>query len=414
MIGLMLAAAALQHAPPVADMQRKECTEALCGTSELRPFLRKLAGARRGREPVRIIQIGDSHTAADQITGGWRALLQARYGDGGRGVLAPGRPYQGYLTRSVTVSQAGSWTVDAIFGPSYHAAGAPRGLSQYSFTATIPGATFALRSDRGTPFDRLEVCALKGPNAGALQLSIGATSVEWDLNANQAEPDCRRIDAEPSTTAAVTLVRGNATITSWSTSRQSEGGVILSNLGTVGAQFIHFGRTDDAVLARELRQYRPDLIVIAFGTNEAFRPRFVAAEYEASLAASLRRIRRLAPDVPILVLGAPDSATKQPGLMANAVPESDPCGADTAWRPTAALDQVQAIQRRAALAMGAAFWDWSLRMGGRCVSVDWANQSPPQMRGDRVHFTTPGAAQVAQLLDQDIAHAADLADGEPR
>ena len=53
---------------------------------------------------------------------------------------------------------------------------------------------------------------------------------------------------------------GPVTITSWATFRDS-GGVVLSNVGVVGSQLVHFARNDDAVLAEELRSYRPDLIV---------------------------------------------------------------------------------------------------------------------------------------------------------
>lgn len=48
-----------------------------------------LAGKLRnaGRAPVSIVQLGDSHTAADLFSGELRRLLQARYGDGGIGLV---------------------------------------------------------------------------------------------------------------------------------------------------------------------------------------------------------------------------------------------------------------------------------------------------------------------------------------
>lgn len=48
-----------------------------------------LAGKLRnaGRAPVAIVQLGDSHTAADLFSGELRRLLQARYGDGGIGLV---------------------------------------------------------------------------------------------------------------------------------------------------------------------------------------------------------------------------------------------------------------------------------------------------------------------------------------
>ena len=37
---------------------------------------------------LNILQIGDSHTAGRKFTGAWRSAWQARYGSGGRGIMA--------------------------------------------------------------------------------------------------------------------------------------------------------------------------------------------------------------------------------------------------------------------------------------------------------------------------------------
>jgi lysophospholipase L1-like esterase len=398
------------------------CTATLCDAERLRPVADRLARAGSGGEPVRIVQIGDSHTAGDQITGSWRTLLQTRYGSGGRGVLPPGRPYAGYLTRGVTAGQSDGWSVNGIFGSAYRPAGAPPiGLSGYSLTNTRPAAAMTIAADGPAQlFDRFTVCALERPGAGTLTLAAGAVVQSWPLAAPRDAGACRTIDLDaPVSAASVSVATGTATITSWATERRGQGGVILSNLGTVGAQSIHLARTDDAVVANELRTYAPDLIVLAFGTNEAFWPGFTPAGYEATLRADVARLRRLAPGVPILLLGAPDSATRTPSLMTLNGLVSAPCGAAAAvlpgamvqplptaassgWRPTAALASVQAIQRRAAHDLGLAYWDWARAMGGRCTAHRWVADPTPLMRGDHVHFTSRGGAAIAQALQGDL------------
>lgn len=380
------------------------CIGGLCDAERLRPFLEKLATARSAPEPVRILQIGDSHTAGDQITGSWRTLLQTRYGRAGRGALPPGRPYAGYLTRDITAGQSIGWSVNGIFGAAWSPNSNVRlGLSGYSLTSTQPGATLTLSADNGRNFDRLTVCALSGPGQGSLQLSLGAAVVSWPLDGAQNGSRCRTLDGNgEATIASATVLDGPVTITSWSTERRAGGGVILSNLGTVGAQFMHFGRTDDRVVATELAVYRPDLIVVAYGTNEAFRPGFSASAYEATLRADLTRLKRLAPGVPMLLVGAPDSATKLPALQSGESGTSSPCASGGEWRPTAALASVQAVQRRQAKAFGIAYWDWAQRMGGRCVADGWTQGSTPMMRGDHVHFTSRGGAEIARLLQADL------------
>lgn len=395
-----LMAAMLQLAAPAP------CTQALCDADRLAPVFAKLKEARRTGRTVRILQIGDSHTAADQVTGSWRTLLQARFGRGGRGVLPPGRPYAGYLTRDITATQSGPWTTSGIFGAAWHPGGGPLGLTGYTLSTALPGATIGLRADRAElGFDRFTVCALTGPDAGSVSLTIGGMQKLWSLTAPVAGSDCTTLTSPlPVSSAGVTVNQGPVTLTSWATETRQTGGVTLSNLGTVGAQLLHYDRTDDAVVARELAEYHPDLIVVAFGTNEAFYPRFTAAGYDAQLQASLRRLQRLAPGVPLLLIGAPDSATKLPSLQAGTAGVSLPCG-DGEWRPTAALATVQSIQRARAHQLGLAYWDWSQRMGGRCTATDWATQVPPLMRGDRVHFTSPGAARIAGWLEADLEAA---------
>lgn len=398
------------------------CTATLCDAERLRPVAERLTRPRTGGEPVRIVQIGDSHTAGDQITGSWRTLLQTRYGSGGRGVLPPGRPYAGYLTRGVTVSQSDGWSVNGIFGSAYRPAGAPPiGLSGYSLTNTRPGAAMTIAADNPAQmFDRFTVCGLERPGAGTLMLSAGAVVQSWSLTATRDGGACRTIDLDaPVSAASVLVASGTATITSWATERRGQNGVILSNLGTVGAQFVHAGRTDDAVVANELRTYAPDLIVLAFGTNEAFWPGFTPAGYDATLRAGVARLRRLAPGVPILLLGAPDSATRTPSLMTLGGLASAACGttapvqpgamvqplptaASSGWRPTAALASVQAIQRRVAHDLGLAWWDWAQAMGGRCTAHRWVADPAPLMRGDHVHFTSRGGAAIAQALQADL------------
>src|SRR3989344_5596179 len=82
------------------------CPEGICGVEALEGGFEALRTAEigQGERPVHILQIGDSHTAGDRITGALRARMQARFGAGGRGVLPPGVPYAGYGPMQVEVT----------------------------------------------------------------------------------------------------------------------------------------------------------------------------------------------------------------------------------------------------------------------------------------------------------------------
>ena len=394
--------AALAAAQPAAA---SGCTGSLCNAEALAPFFSRLTAFRAaGSGPVHIIQLGDSHTAGDMITQPLRDALQLGYGHGGRGVLPPGRPYPGYLTWGVTASQSGSWTVSSIFGRGYSAAGGrPVGLTGYTQTSSSGGSALGLTSDdEANRFDRLTVCALKEPGAGAVTLRIGARQERWTLDSPRRDVECRSLDSAVLVSAASLTTEDSRTVsvTSFATFRKA-GGVALSNLGVSGSQLVHQSRQHDAVVRAELRAYRPQLIVLAFGTNEGFSPRFDAAAYEADLRNQIARIRRLAGgDVPMLIVGVPDAATRNPAVAANAG-AGRACG-DGAFTP-GALALVRERQRRVARALNIAFWDWQQAMGGACSAVSWTSRG--LMRGDLVHFTRTGGEQIGRLMFRDLATA---------
>jgi len=392
------------------------CTETLCYEENLAPFFERLASSERGSgTPVHILQIGDSHTAGDNITNGWREELRSRYGHGGRGVLAAGRPYNGYLTWGVTASQTSGWEVNSIFGRGYANYGPPLGLSGFSQTARAEGEMLGISADApDQSFDRIIICAISQPGAGTLTMRLGFETERFELDGPEQRTICQTMDSDfPQLGASVTTEDDRiVTVTSFATMRQ-EGGVVLSNLGVSGSQLIHVGRSTEEVATAELAAFAPDLLVIAFGTNEGFSQQLTAAGFESDLRAQVSRLRRLAGrDIPILLIGAPDANTRNRGLADNAgtpAPCPDPAGVNSGARPwytPTLLAELRDRQRRVARDMELAFWDWDAAMGGRCSAHRWRNREPALMRGDHVHFNQTGGARIGQMLFADLERAA--------
>ena len=375
---LLAAAQAAAALPPVRPgLERREALAAVH---------RKLRGGAR----VNILQLGDSHTSADAISNGLRVPLQARYGDGGRGSLAPGRPYQNYVTWQVTASQSAGWRVSSWNAPG----AAPLGLSGFTQTAQGAGETIGLAAD--TPdhaFDRLTVCAATGPGAGGLTLRLGEVVQSWSLEAPRRGAACRTVESlTPAASALVTtLDERPVSLTSIAVFRG--GGVTVSNLGQIGAQLSNFARSSDAVLRAELAAWHPDLILLAFGTNEGFDPRFTLAGYAQRLRAQVARLRRLAgPETAIVLVGPPDAATRSGEL-----PGPD-CG--DGWHTPRLLVEVRDAQRALAAELKLAFWDWDHAMGGRCSARTWHQAG--LMRDDHVHFNRDGGDLVGRMIFNDL------------
>lgn len=373
------------------------CAGGLCRADALDGVFEALAATEAGRRiaPVHILQIGDSHTAGDRITGKVRAALQARFGDAGRGVLPPGPPYEGFAPYQVEMTAVGWRPAPApLVGPG----GFPTigvGLAGVQAISLEPGAELRLRPEGRDALGYLiSAC---GEGAGRLRVEAdGEVWSERTFNEHGATRSCVNMlaDGRPE---EIVLRPLDATLMLHDV-RLSHmgGGVTLSSLGVVGATLRDLAARDDAVVALQLASWRPSLIVLAYGTNEGFEDGLDPAAYEALLRREIARLRRLAPAASLLILGAPDALRS--GVEAG-------CSADGRRAPPPSLAVVRDVQRRVAADTGVAFWDWHGRMGGDCSSDRLALLPEPLMRGDRVHFTSAGADWIGGILADDLLAA---------
>lgn len=430
----LLASLALAAAP---------CVAALCGGDLLVNVPLQPIDMPMDR-PVHIVQIGDSHTAGDAITGALREALQARLGDGGRGLMPAGRPHPGVRLRGVSVTMSGIWSARGLFGSGAAEPWPPRGITGYTVTSSTPGAALSLAAD--SDFTAFGLCVAAGPSGPRLSLTLGSEAQAIEFKNDFEGPECRRFPiSSAASSVRLELLAGQAIITGWWLERPQ--GVIVSNLGVPGSQLQFLGRADEATISAQFRALPPDLVILAFGTNEGFAPFFDATKLESHILEQVRRIRRLAGPVPILLLGPPDAASRNTELRSNIVggttnpaPDCNRAIRDMpgrlpvegfdiplwngaggmladdpvtlsgpAPRPVRrglplfnppALAAASAVQRRVAAELGLAFWDWRMRQGGNCAAVRWMQAG--LMGPDFIHYSPAGGAEVARLLLADL------------
>lgn len=370
------------------------CPDGLCQPEALNGLFEALArtGTGVGTAPVHILQIGDSHTAGDRITGRLRAALQARFGDGGRGVLPPGIPYAGYAPLQVEVTAEGWTTTLAPLAGNAGYVRAGVGLTGVQALTVQPGSALTVRRDAVTS-DRVQI-GLCGEGPGRLE--VVADDARWTVTFGEAR--CLALDADRSL-RQLDLRALDDVLTLYDVRLTNRSpGVELSSLGVVGATIRDLAARDQQVVARELAAWRPALIVLAFGTNEGFDDNLDPRAWEALLRGQIVRLRRLAPEASLMILGAPDA-------LRNGV--TNGCSADGRRSPPPSLAVVRDVQRRVAADMGVAFWDWHGRMGGDCSADRLAIRGEPFMLRDRVHFSSAGADWIGGTLHADLMTAYD-------
>jgi lysophospholipase L1-like esterase len=349
----------------------------------LESFFRALTQIKSGRriEPVRVMHYGDSHTAADILTAEIRRSFQRDFGDGGAGYISARNPFS-TRRRGVETGTSSGWVIDGV-GSSGNNDGI-YGLSGFSITTTRAGESAWLES----VCNHFEIYFLRQPGGGTIDILVDGQSVldkPLSLNAAAPAPDYFTYDAPSDSNHRIeirTVAPGKTRIFGIVTEHIAPG-VSYDVLGINGARANRLLSWNDTAFVDNLVQRKPDLIIIAYGTNEVTDGDWSVESYSRMFANILRRFRRAAPQASILVYGPPDrgdvdlAGTKMPAMIE--------------------------AQRRAAFEVGAAFWSSYAAMGGAGSMSAWVQQGLAQ--GDRVHLSRDGYVRMGSMFYGDLITA---------
>ena len=234
-----------------------------CDWSRLIHTAKMLAKADSTLMKLSVLHIGDSHIQGGMLSEALRQTLQSKYGNGGRGLIAP-------LKLAGTNQPA-----------------------DYSFTS----ANRAWKATKLTSHKRREGASLTGIAVAfaspALSLNIGVNNIDdsfssvtllhapakGNISANSTEMSITKTGND-SLSYATTFALSSACqqLPLYNLSGISElwgailhnnrSGVVLHSIGNNGACYQHYNQLDS--FAARTAVFAPDLIIISLGTNEAF------------------------------------------------------------------------------------------------------------------------------------------------
>jgi lysophospholipase L1-like esterase len=378
--------------PAVAGPQRLLSPEAL------NPFFTALAALddKAERQSMRVLQIGDSHTANDSFSGRMRERLQGRFGDAGRGWLPAGIPFKYYRPHLVSVGESGWQHIK----PNDHTDIA-LGLDAIAAESQPPDASMTIESTEPGGFDRFAVEFLTQPNGSAFSVTVD-DGAPVRVSTADAMSAIKRFDLPLDHPARQVELRASGrppvVLLGWSVERQTPG-IVYENHGTIGATIGLLGQMTPQAVSFELNERRPALLIVAFGTNEGFDDGLDLGRYGARFQDDVAALRHAANGVPVLILGAPDGNRVGHGCTAT---QCQTDGDDCSWHEPAKLAAVRDIQRRIAAQQGWAYWDWFAAMGGTCSIDRMFGSTPPLAMPDHVHLSSPGYQAMADLLFGDL------------
>lgn len=393
--GIAFSSATRPKPPPVdivtkAPAPKVENVGALDGADALRPFYEALAKLEDGRaqDDVRIVQFGDSHTAADLETAVIRRGLVARFGDGGRGFVQLGKPWKSYVqegvrTGMVDFSAARTTKKERLYpGSEGHL-----GLGGGAIASSKRGArAWADLSGRASAF---ELSYLQQPVGGSFELFVdGARVARVSTKGPTFESAFRAFEAPEGPHHVEVRAVGDGDVRIFGVTADAKPfGVTLDALGINGARATTLLSWNEGHAAEQLRHRAPTLVVLAYGTNESGDDATREA-YERHVVDALGRVMRAAPTAACLLMGPPDRATSD--------------GNKEVWSTLPKIVEIVESQRRIAKAARCAFYDQLAAMGGEGSIANWALEEPPRAQKDRVHLSKDGYAQLGATFVADL------------
>ncbi|WP_099109004.1 SGNH/GDSL hydrolase family protein [Xenorhabdus sp. KJ12.1] len=324
-------------------------------------------------QTLHIVQLGDSHTAADFFTGKLRDLFQQRYGDAGPGFVSPMTiPGQRNARVKFSGDKTGWW-----LSSSRKEDRADFPLGGFIAMPERAGSTITMNL---SPSDnhkyRMRVLYQSHDETYLKPQS----SLLWRLPATQSE---WRFSPDNPVFFPLKLSAHDAQlkIGGWLISRQNSG-VLLSALGINGATINMLNKWQPEWI-NTLAQVKPDLVILAYGTNEAFNDALDLDGYRQELIAKIQKIRSVIPDAVILLIGPNDSLKNKHAIGCE---EQQP----------ALLRDVIRIQQEVASKQHTLFWNWQAFMGGTCSIRIWEQQG--LARPDYIHLSAAGYERSAEGL----------------
>ncbi|MCA9579066.1 MAG: hypothetical protein H6726_26200 [Sandaracinaceae bacterium] len=346
-----------------------------------------LRRAERGEGQARLVFYGASHVASDLFTGVVRSRLQARFGDAGHGFVLPVAPWRSYRHQGVRIrGDAERWESTKVRGDTrdVESFGLHGVFVETSTRNAWAEASTTSRGELGRAASVFELFYYKQPRGGDLQVYLDGRPVERiRTRATETGAGYARYEVPDGPHSLRVRANGNGNVRLFGLAVERERpGVIVDTLGINGARARYHLMWEDQLYREHLRRRNPDLVVLAYGTNESGDDQPIAA-YESQLREVVGRVRETVPNASCLLIGPSDRPTELE---------------DGSYEDRPRTAQLIQAQHRVAVEMGCGFFDLVAFMGGPLSMVTWSAATPAYGAPDHVHFTRAGYERLGNVL----------------
>ena len=256
-----------------------------------------------------VLHYGDSPTTADLITADARAMLQKQFGDAGSGFVLIARPWAWYGHRGVEM-ESSNWKIDVAGVPDADLKDGLHGLGAASFRGSQGAvAHWTIKDAQHTS---VEISYLAQPNGGSFSMDADGVEIGSADTAGEQAPGYAEFSFPPNSKQFTLRVTKGSVRLYGADFRKPGPGVVYSSLGINGANITLLSHAMNGPhWEAQLRHYHPDLVVVAFGTNESSAPTFVDGPFAAEMKAAVHRIQAALPGASVLLMSPMDRGERK-------------------------------------------------------------------------------------------------------
>jgi lysophospholipase L1-like esterase len=365
-------------------------------------FQKLISSTNQGKN-LRILHYGDSQIEGDRITDYFRNKLQTKFGGSGPGMV-PVVPANN-ISSTVIITYSDNWKRYTVFGKTDTLVKHKRygSLAAFSrFAPVLPEKDSSLTNIETDNIYEAWVTLKKSTSSystnrefSKLMLFYGynQSPVVAELYAGEELLGLKSLHSNKTLNVAVWDVTnetqeltikfsGKDSPDIYGISLQNSTGIVADNIPMRGSAGLEFNKMDLKFLGEMYRLINVDMLILEFGLNLAPTEHESYDFYENWFSAQLSSLKRINPDMAIIVIGVSDMSRKTADY----------------YETWPSIPLIRNAQRNAAFKNGCAFWDLYSAMGGENSMPSWVFADPPLAGKDFTHFNPNGARVIARMF----------------
>ncbi|MCF6183263.1 MAG: hypothetical protein L3J56_01330 [Bacteroidales bacterium] len=378
--------------------------------SSLDKFFAILSNIKNQKRIVRIMHYGDSQIETDRITDYFRYKLQSRFGGVGPGIVPAVKAFD--FKSPMIQSVSGDWKRYTVYGRrdtivKHNHYGMLGNFARFTpiINDTLPDSIKVFNQEELMPHKLMSYASISisqspysfrptkhfkrckmfyGYNKTEVKIKTFADEQLIDESilppSNDYKTKTWNFETTPQNIRFEFEAEDSPDIYGFSLEGYS--GINVDNIAMRGSGGLFFTKMDLNMLSRMYRQLNTKLLILQFGGNIVPNVRKSYDYYRKAFSRQLRTLKRIAPNLTIMVIGLADMSKKD--------------GDTYITYPNVPL--IRDALKQASFENNCAYWDMYEAMGGENSMPSWVFYDPPLGEKDFTHFTPQGARYIAKMF----------------